>query len=169
MEDKVKNFIESGILETYVTGAASAVEEHNVLYMSNHFPEVKLELEQLEADMEKFAYYGAIPPPPGLWHKIEKEIDALERIPQQLNLNTEGGNYRYKQQQPEPPKSQFIEVDAQSTHMRVHKVWRWVFAAVFVLGKIFLAAAIYYYLENRQAQQNLQELKQEIKQLKQPR
>jgi hypothetical protein len=165
MEDKVKNFIESGILETYVTGVATPVEEHNVLYMSSHFPEVKQELEQLEADLEKFAHYGAIPPPPGLWYKIENEIEALERIPHQLDFKTEADQKQYQQRR-EPPKPQFIEVEAESTHMRVHKVWRWIFAAVFVLGKVFLAAAIYYYLENRQAQQNLQELQREVKELR---
>jgi predicted MFS family arabinose efflux permease len=51
--------------------------------------------------------------------------------------------------------------------MRVHKVWRWVFAAVFILGKIFLAAAIYFYLENRQAQENIKELKQQLRQTQQ--
>jgi uncharacterized protein YpmS len=48
--------------------------------------------------------------------------------------------------------------------MRVHKTWKWVFAAVFVLGKIFLACAIYFYLENRQAQQQVKELKSELSQ-----
>jgi predicted MFS family arabinose efflux permease len=50
--------------------------------------------------------------------------------------------------------------------MRIHKIWRWVFAAVFVLGKIFLGFAIYFYLENRQAQLQLKELKTELRQLR---
>jgi uncharacterized protein YpmS len=50
--------------------------------------------------------------------------------------------------------------------MRIHKNWKWVFAAVFILGKIFLAFAIYFYLENRQTQLQLNDLKTELRQLK---
>ncbi|WP_345947820.1 hypothetical protein ABDD95_13285 [Mucilaginibacter sp. PAMB04274] len=165
MNSKVKEFIESGILEAYVTGSASSVEERDVLYMKAHYAEVNEELQKLEEDLEKIADGMAIPPPPGLWDQIEAEIDSLERIPNKpaLKIDHDGSGYK---KETGSRQNNFIEVEAESTHMRVHKAWRWVFAAVFVLGKIFLAAAIYYYLENRQAQQNIQDLKQQLKEVR---
>lgn len=61
---------------------------------------------------------------------------------------------------------EFIEVQGLSSHMRVHKLWRWVLAAIFILGKIFLGFAIYYYLESKQAHEQIQELKMELKQIR---
>jgi hypothetical protein len=37
----------------------------------------------------------------------------------------------------------------------VHKIWRTVFIAVFILSKIFLILAIYYFLEYRHAEKRL--------------
>ncbi len=61
-----------------------------------------------------------------------------------------------------PGSSSFIEVEGTSSHIRVHKIWRWVFGVVFILGKIFLIFAIYFYLENRHAQQEIEQLKREL-------
>jgi hypothetical protein len=165
MESKVKQFIESGILECYFTGSATAEEEQELLLMKQLYPEVRQEFELLEQDMLKLADAMAVPPPPDLWNLIEANInDITLRTRQQPQPYSE--HQKYHQQAPLQQPG-FIEVDAQNTHMRVHKVWRWVFAAVFVLGKIFLAAAIYFYLENRQAQDNIKELKQQLRQTQQ--
>ncbi|WP_158826480.1 hypothetical protein [Mucilaginibacter lacusdianchii] len=165
MDKPIQDFIESGILETYVTGTASEAEEKEVLYMKNNYPEVKTALADLEVDMEKLAQHMAIAPPSGLWNRIEAEFNELTVTPNEtaLKLNRE---QQYRRNESDPKGPNYIEVEAESTHMRIHKAWKWVFAAVFILGKIFLACAIYFYLENRQAQQSIQELKQEVRELK---
>ncbi|GAA4335037.1 hypothetical protein GCM10023149_42750 [Mucilaginibacter gynuensis] len=160
----MQEYINSGILETYVLGCASEEEAREVLYMKEQHPEIRSALEQLEIDMERIAEAGALLPPPGTWSKIEKQIEEIS-----LRQPTEPAIYRERyndntQAPPTPPD--YINVESESSHMRIHKVWRWVFAAVFVLGKIFLGFAIYYYLENRQMQEQLLELKTEMKQLK---
>ncbi len=162
----IRDFIDSGVLETFVLGYATEEESAEVLRMAKTYPEVKNALQTLEADMEVIASNMAITPPPTVWNRIEKEIDEIilreqktaEPIVFRERLHGNG----------HPPKNspQFIEVEAASSHMRIHKVWRWIFAAVFVLGKIFLAFAIYYYLENRQMNEQVNELKTELKQLK---
>jgi hypothetical protein len=165
MNRSVKEFIESGLLEAYVTGSASADEEQEVLRMQKQYPQVKEALTELEIDMEELARRIAIPPPPDLWNRIEAEFNELATIP---DAPLAIGNRQHSKQQPKPESNepQYINVEAESTHMRIHKNWKWVFAAVFVLGKIFLAAAIYFYFENRQAQQNILELKQQIKEVR---
>ncbi|SDE28377.1 hypothetical protein SAMN05216464_10592 [Mucilaginibacter pineti] len=161
----IRDYIDSGILETYVMGSASEDEVKELLHMKAKYPEVNEALQQLELDMEKIAMHMAITPPPAIWDKIEQEIgDIIPHNFQSPEPYKERNNY--KENRNHDSGNQFIEVESESSHMRIHKTWKWVFAAVFVLGKIFLGCAIYFYLENRQAQQQLQELKIELKQLK---
>ncbi|MES2375337.1 MAG: hypothetical protein V4553_02100 [Bacteroidota bacterium] len=151
---RVKEYIDSGILEAYVLGAASEEETQRLLKLKRRYPEIEEALFQLEEDLEIFASHIAIPPPPGMFEKIERGINALiiTDEPPQINDREENkGN-------------QFIEVEAESSEMRVHKSWRWVLAGIFILGKIFLVAAIYYFLKDRQAQEQIQELKTELRQ-----
>jgi hypothetical protein len=161
----MKDFIESGILEAYVIGSATPEEEHEVLYMIRRYPEVNSALKALEADIEELARHMAITPPPGAWDKIEQQINELMVRPQILPFKN--GFHQQKTNSSDFDKrDQYIQVEAESNFMRVHKTWKWVFAAVFVLGKIFLICAIYFYLENRQAQQQILELKTELKTVK---
>ncbi|SDG73322.1 hypothetical protein ACRQ5D_01425 [Mucilaginibacter sp. P25] len=163
----MKKYIDSGILEVFVMGAATDEEVRELMYMKAKHPEVEEALKQLETDMEKLAGEMAIAPPPHMWEKIEDEIDGLihqgnPAQPIKFRTSDDGRNKHKKT----PPEDQFIPIESESNHMRLHKSWRWVFAAVFVLGKIFLGFAIYFYLENRQTRQQLQELKTEIRELK---
>src|ERR1700744_6104526 len=144
----IQEYIDSGILETYVLGIATEEEVKQLLYMKAEYPEVNSALKQLELDMEKIAGQMAVTPPPHLWNKIEQEINEVipkpETAPQKFNKSNNNGK------QPDKDGETIIELLGQSSHMRIHKAWRWVFAAVFVIGKIFLGFAIYFYLENRQ-------------------
>lgn len=158
---KIKELMESGIMETYVMGIATEQEIEQILSLKKQHPEFEQELAKLEYDMEVLALGIAIPPPPGVLAKIENEVNEIQLREQKVE----------KFVAPDDAKSwkntkndRYIEVESASSHMRIHKAWRWVFAAVFVLGKIFLGFAIYYYLENRQVKEQIQELKMEIKQ-----
>ena len=157
---KIKEIIESGLLETYAMGIATEEEMEQVLTYKKQYPEVGAALNQIEMDMEAFAFKHSIEPPAGTLEKIEDQIREIQLREQGLQKPIEI-NDRQEQTRPANP---YIEVESTSSHMRIHKAWRWVFAAVFVLGKVFLGFAIYYYLENRQAQEQLKELKLEVKQ-----
>jgi hypothetical protein len=162
-----QQYIDSGILEAYVTGSATGAEVKELLYMKAKYPEINFALQQLELDMEHIAQHMTVTPPAGTWNKISDTIDELilrpEYDPKQFTTDNGNNNYRNFKTNNGP---HFIEVKSESNHMKVHKNWKWVLAAVFVLGKIFLGCAIYFYLENRQAQQQVQELKTELKQPK---
>jgi hypothetical protein len=163
---RTQEYIDSGILETFVLGAVSEQEVKELLFMKAKYPEVNEALQQLEKDMEKLASDFAVEPPSGTWYKIAQEINAV--IPHQ-DASPQVFNRRDGYKRPDTEKGkgdQYIEVEGESSHMRLHKAWRWVFAAVFVLSKIFLAFAIYFYLENKHTQQQIQELRIEIRQLK---
>lgn len=160
----VKSYIESGILETYVLGLASEAEVQELLRYKEEYPEVLQALTGLETDMERLAGSMAVTPPPRIWQRIEKDIEEIARIPETKIVKT--GNGQNNHTSNGTNGQQFIEVEGQSSHIRVHRAWRWVFAAVFILGKIFLICAIYFYLENRQAQEQIQQLKTELKHFK---
>ena len=40
-----------------------------------------------------------------------------------------------------------VDIETRSTHIRIYKTWKWVFAAVFLLGKVFLGFAIFLFGE----------------------
>ena len=157
---KIKEYIESGVLEAYVLGAASEAEVRELLYLKGKHPEIKQALQEMEVDMERIAEQMAIPPPPLCWTKIEAEINAVIPEPEAETIlfkqDVQENNERAK-------PGQYIEVEAESTYMRVHKTWKWIFIAVFILSKIFLICAIYFYLENKHAQEQIKDLKTELR------
>ncbi|MGF7077778.1 hypothetical protein [Mucilaginibacter sp. UYCu711] len=157
---EIKKYIESGVLESYVLGSASEEEIRQLLLLKRQYPEIQDALFQLETDLETLARHISIPPPPGMFEKIERGINALIVPGDTPPISDRGANNRHYYNN----GNQFIEVEAESSQMRVHKAWRWIMAGVFVLGKIFLIAAIYYFLENHQAQEQIQQLKTELKQ-----
>ena len=158
---EIKKYISSGILEAYVIGAASEQETEELLQLKNVHPRIERALGELETDMERLASYMAVTPPPRLWNRIEDNLNELVISPDLKPLRKVDDDYNYKSQPNNEP--QYISVESETTHMRIHKAWKWVFAAVFILGKIFLGFAIYFYLENRQAKEQIQELKTELK------
>ena len=160
----IQEYIESGILELYVLGSASEEEERELLTYKEKFPEVKQALFELETDMERIAEEMAIKPPPTAWLKIQENLNELIEMPEPEPLRVKQlpppqDPYQRKRDQ------QYIEVESESSQMRIHKSWKWVFAAVFVLGKIFLGCAIYFYLENRQLNREVEDMRLEIKQM----
>jgi hypothetical protein len=158
----VQQYIESGVLEAYVLGAASEAETQELLSYKKRYPQIQDALEELERDMEYIAEQMAIIPPPITWSKIEASINEITITPDYEPLRLRGREERSDYYRIN--RENYIEVaEAESTYIRVHKNWKWVFVAVFVLSKIFLACAIYFYLENRQAQQQILDLKTELK------
>lgn len=161
---KINEYIESGILEAYLLGSASESEKKELLYLKAKHPQIQNALYHLETDMEYMAQMMAINPPPAVWNRIETEINELVKTPQFNALtvdDTPGRNNKKGHKSPD-----FIEVEGSSSHMRIHKLWRWVLLGIFILGKIFLAFAIYFYLQNRQQDDQIKQLKAEIELLK---
>lgn len=157
----IQEYIESGILEAYVLDSASEAEVRKLFYLKDKHPEIRQALQELERDMEHIAEQMAVPPPPLTWLKIEAELNSI--IPQANHILPRQGGHQDHQQFKSPKQNQYIEVEAESTHMRVHKAWKWIFAVVFILSKIFLICTIYFYLENKHAQEQIQELKTELR------
>ena len=157
---KINEYIESGILEAYVLGSASEAETKELLYLKTKYPELEAALFDLEVDIESIAQHMSITPPPDLWRKVEDNINEIVHKSDLQTLSIEKHSEKSRNQS---KSREFIDVDSKSSHMRVHKVWRWILLAIFVLGKIFLAFAVFFYIENRQIKEQIKELKSELK------
>lgn len=160
---KINEYIESGILETYVLGSASEAEARELHYLKKQHPQIQDALLDLEMDLERIAQNSAINPPPGLWTRIEDNINELARTPEVELLTITEPPREHRDNSRSRKSSQFIEVEAESNFIRIHKAWRWIFGAVFLLGKIFLAFAIYFYLQNRQNEKEMDKIKTDFK------
>lgn len=75
----VKEYISSGILESYVLGAASNQEQREIQCLSSIYPEISQALRALEADMETFAKSLAQTPPTALKQKVMAAIENVEQ------------------------------------------------------------------------------------------
>lgn len=73
-----QEFISSGILEAYVTGAATDAERAQVEAMAAQHPEVKTELQAIEDAMNAYVLKHAVEPPARLRDKI---MDAIASTP----------------------------------------------------------------------------------------
>lgn len=164
---KINEYIESGVLEAYVLGSASEAEARELLYLKAKHPQISEALRDLEIDLEHISQSMAITPPPGTWPKIEANINEIIKA-RESDALTIDMPYRDRSYESSNTRkgSQFVEVEAESGHMRISKIWRWIFAAVFLLGKIFLACAIYFYIENSHNEKEIEILKTELQQIK---
>ncbi len=90
-------YISSGILEAYVTGAATAEERADVEAMAAKHPEVKAELEAIEDAINAYASKHAVEPPAHLRDKILNEIAATPRA------TSNGGDTKVFRMEPPAP------------------------------------------------------------------
>ena len=78
----VSKFIESGILELYALGLANTDESQRVDQMLSEHPEVRQELDKIEASLEQLANEGAREPNPTIKPFLMAAIDYTERLKQ---------------------------------------------------------------------------------------
>ena len=140
----IKEYISSGILESYVLGAASDQEQREVQCLSSIYPEISEALRVLEADMESFAKSIAITPPVSLKESI---LAAIKNVPQ------DGVIQKASSVQTEAP--------AQETSMTAMKTKRpWLAAAS--LAALIGITAIFFVKQNDQNKEMVA-LEQQVK------
>lgn len=76
-----KEYILSGILESYILGGSTEQELREVECLTIIYPEIRDELKKLELSFEKFAHALAKDPPPDLKMKIISAIGNVAQIP----------------------------------------------------------------------------------------
>lgn len=71
----IKAYIESGILENYVLGILNETEENEVRTMSNRYPAIQEELEEIEGALAAYALLHAVELPSDLKTKVIEPIE----------------------------------------------------------------------------------------------
>lgn len=78
--ENIKNYIDSGILELYVLGVASAMENEEVEKMASSYPEIRSEIEQIAMSMEAFGKHHGVSPDPTIKPFLMAMVDYMERL-----------------------------------------------------------------------------------------
>jgi len=142
----IELYMQSGIVESYALGLATKEEVDEFEQLLPHYPELKDALQDFEYHLELFSIDNEIPPPPEARERIEERLRTLPAIPSATRRTYKGH------------RAEYVQAKETSNQIRVHKIWRSLFIAVFILSKIFLILAIYYFLEYRHAEKQLNRL-----------
>jgi len=142
---ELNHYIQSGIIESYVLGIATASEMEELQQMRRLYPSLNAEVMAVERRIEKTALAEAVLPSPHLKQRIFQHINWRDKLPPQDD------NSRYT----------FINIHSQDgQHITVHKWWRLFFIITFILSKVCLFFAIYFFLKYQQSKERKTESQQ---------
>lgn len=133
------DYIESGILESYVLGAVSDQERQEVNCLSAVYPEIREELDQLTLAFEEYAMMNSVEPPAELKNSIMAQLDFAKPT----------------QEAVVKPMPVFRDEPVQSIDSRPTYTYKftWVVAASF--GLVVLAFSYYLFSQLNTAKQSL--------------
>lgn len=153
-----KQLLESGILESYLLGLASEPERAEVKEYLDQDPELGHYLFDLDQDLQHFFNTNSVPPPPEIRTELELRVGRNEL--QKNGASRDSGNNKRVYTE-EKPKEEFLDIEVNDTHIRVHKWWRPAFVAIFILSKIFLGVALYYFFKTSSLEDEIQRIRQQ--------
>ncbi|MEA5427120.1 hypothetical protein [Arcicella lustrica] len=154
---KNQEYIQSGILESYLLGLVSEEEQKEVEQKILVDSEISEALQALEMNIANYYTKNAVPPP-----TVVRDAILLNAQKTELDKWTYQ-QHSSKQQTTQAEQAKYLEVEVNDTHIKVHKYWRPAFIAVFILSKVFLIAALYLYFKADSLTKENERLKQEIK------
>lgn len=135
---KVEEYIASGILEQYVLGELSEVEEEEVLRHAEKYPEVRSEILAIEESLELIARSLAVKPP----------VHVLEKIQNKLSEKDNADENQARKNK----KINFL---------------RYGVAATFTLKLMFMAVAAHFWVNWQQSENRLEQMQERYNQLQQ--
>jgi hypothetical protein len=153
---KNHHYLTSGVLESYLLGLVSNEDKEQLEHVLATDSDVLAELNELEAQMELYFLENGVPPPPGVKTAIEQRLSDTEITKWDADHQS---HTQPPKPEPEVPRPNYIDVEVDNTHIRVHKHWRTAFIAVFILSKVFLILGLYYYFKADSQTQEIQRLK----------
>jgi hypothetical protein len=151
-----QHFIESGILESYLLGMSTKEEEHVVNQMMMTHSEVSDYVLNFEKNIKRYFLQNAVPPPTDV-----REIIQLRSGKTDLRQKSNHTSYDFPKDHT-AKKDEYLDIEVNDTYIKVHKWWRPAFVAIFILSKIFLIAALYYYFKASSQDKEIEKLRTEI-------
>lgn len=150
------------MLESYLLGLTTDTENELVERLLAQDDTLLNRVGQLNADLKHHFVQQAVPPPPAVRDQIELTITRQEL---QKRTHRDYTDFDYE----EPTRNttaqpNYVDVDVDNTHIRVHKNWRPAFIAIFILSKIFLITSLYFYFKADSQTQEINRLRTELNQ-----
>jgi hypothetical protein len=144
----VRAYIDSGAVECYLLGLASAEEEALLQQMLRLYPELESEIADTAYRLQEAAMEGGIQPPGEVWDNIARELQRDEREARRQQ--------RCRRQSDEPA---YTVINLQQTpsnrYIQVSIWWRCAFIALCMLVMALLASNIYFYRKYHEMEQRV--------------
>lgn len=131
----IYDYLKSGVLEDYISGSLAEAEVEKLLHLKTIFPEVEAALYRIDVDLIALSQAKRIPPPPGLWERIDSDLNKLAKTGIEQETHT---------------SKRPIEIEDFSKYMWVERLWKWRTIGIMILIGILIGLVIYLYLENQQ-------------------
>ena len=151
-------YLKNGFLEAHLLGLFADQEKEEVTQLLATDNDLLDHLDELETEMEEYFLRNAVPPPPDIREKIELRISQTEI---KKWVQPDHSEHDRKASETAPKEPQYVNVEFDDTHIRVHKQWKTAFIAIFILSKVFLILGLYYYFKADSLQQEVARLKAE--------
>lgn len=139
------DYIESGIIESYVLGLASTEEVQLLDRMRSLYPELNAEIATTEYKLQKLMQEGGVTPPAKVWNKIAERIAPHNRD----GYDARAG----KQRGADGPFTYVLQ--PRNNTITVSIWWRCGFIALVVIVMALLASSIYFYQQFRNMEERL--------------
>jgi anti-sigma-K factor RskA len=136
----IQEYIQSGIIESYVLGMATVEEIAEVEQMMTQHPEVQKAVDDFSNSVEEQAMANAVVPPPELKNKIMQSLSVSGASEHKLSAVSEEGN------------------EQRETPMRSLKIWRIAAAASIIALVVSSVLNIYFYNRYSDTSQRYQAL-----------
>ncbi len=141
---------------------ATETEHEQIERLLTSDPALLIHINRLNADLEHHFLQQAVPPPPAIRERLE--VQAANHTIEKRSRRAYSDFERDAARDYTETKSNYVDVEVDNTHIRVHKNWRPAFIAIFILSKVFLIAALYYYFKADSQAQEITRLKTEMSQ-----
>lgn len=142
----IQAYIQSGVIESYVLGFASAEEAAEVELMSSRYAEVKQAIEHFSKQMEAQAFENAVTPPPFIKEKLFEELK--DEFPAGGSSATDVS----------PATVIPIETRETVDNVKPFKLWQYIAAAAIILFIVSAGLNIYFYNNYKQVNTRYQTL-----------
>lgn len=143
----LNDYIESGIIESYLLGLASAEESELFEHMRGLYPELNTQIAATEYRLQKVMEEDGVTPPAEVWNKISERLTPSKR----------GGYYSRAGRQQEADSPTYV-LQPRSNTITVSIWWRCTVIAMMLLIMGLVASTVYFYQQFRNMEERLMRL-----------
>jgi anti-sigma-K factor RskA len=141
----LEDYIESGIIESYLLGLATREEVVMFERMRNIYPQLNGEIATMEYKLQRLGEEGGIAPPAQVWNSIAERIQWESEATKTSSKRTQSHGHT------------FI-IQPENRSMTISTRWRCVFIALCVVVMALMVSTIYFYQRYFRLEQHLLQL-----------